>query len=208
MKKVISLILMLCLLVPAALAQMPVATDEPVYDPILGTWQPVSTFNAKGTKVSTAAEAELTMTLTFTANGRVTLHDGEAMRTAEWAWDEKPYDIDIMLAKIGGIFKRRYAMDEIADGDLRLNKVSRTVYKKEQQVEMTAKEFDLLQLLMENKGKALTKEFLFHEVWGSDSFSEQQTLTVHMKWLREKIEEEPGKPRKLLTVWGVGYKYV
>ena len=94
MKKVISLILMLCLLVPAALAQMPVATDEPVYDPILGTWQPVSTFNAKGTKVSTSAEAELTMTLTFTANGRVTLHDGEAMRTAEWVWDEKPYDID------------------------------------------------------------------------------------------------------------------
>lgn len=121
---------------------------------------------------------------------------------------EKPYDIDIMLAKIGGIFKRRYAMDEMVDGELRLNKVSRTVCKKEQLIEMTAKEFDLLQLLMENKGKALTKEFLFNEIWGSDSFSEQQTLTVHMKWLREKIEEEPGKPQKLLTVWGVGYKYV
>lgn len=94
MKRVICLILMLCLLAPAALAQMPVATDEPVYDPILGTWQPVSTFNAKGTKVATAAESELTMTLTFTANGRVTLHDGDTMRTAEWVWDEKPYDID------------------------------------------------------------------------------------------------------------------
>ena len=121
---------------------------------------------------------------------------------------EKPYDIDIMLAKIGGIFKRRYAMDEIVDEDLRLNKVSRTVYKKEVPIEMTAKEFDLLQLLMENKGKALTKEYLFNEIWGSDSFSEQQTLTVHMKWLREKIEDDPKKPQKLLTVWGVGYKYI
>jgi len=94
MKKVICLILMLCLLAPAALAQMPVATDEPVFDPILGTWQPVSTFNAKGTQASTAAEAELTMTLTFTANGRVTLKDGDAMRTADWVWDAQPYDID------------------------------------------------------------------------------------------------------------------
>jgi len=121
---------------------------------------------------------------------------------------EKPYDIDIMLAKISGIFKRRYAMDEIVDGTLRLNKVSRTAYKKDIPIDMTAKEFDLLQLLMENKGKALTKEYLFNEIWGSDSFSEQQTLTVHMKWLREKIEDDPKKPQKLLTVWGVGYKYV
>lgn len=121
---------------------------------------------------------------------------------------EKPYDIDIMLAKISGIFKRRYAQDEMVDGELRLNKVSRTVYKSERLIEMTAKEFDLLQLLMENKGKALTKEFLFNEIWGSDSFSEQQTLTVHVKWLREKIEDEPKNPQKLLTVWGVGYKYV
>lgn len=121
---------------------------------------------------------------------------------------EKPYDIDIMLAKISGIFKRRYAMDEIVDGTLRLNKVNRTVYKNDIPIDMTAKEFDLLQLLMENKGKALTKEYLFNEIWGSDSFSEQQTLTVHMKWLREKIEDDPKKPQKLLTVWGVGYKYV
>lgn len=120
---------------------------------------------------------------------------------------EKPYDIDIMLAKIAGIFKRRYAIDELICGDIRINKVSRTVYKNDVPVEMTAKEFDLLVLLMENKGKALSKDHLFGQVWGSDSFSEQQTLTVHIKWLRQKIEDDPKKPQKIQTVWGVGYKY-
>ena len=120
---------------------------------------------------------------------------------------EKPYDIDIMLAKIGGIFKRRYALDELVDGDIRINKVSRTVYKNDVQLEMTAKEFDLLVLLIENKGKTLTKEYLFNQIWGSDSFSEQQTLTVHIKWLRQKIEDDAKNPKHILTVWGVGYKY-
>lgn len=121
---------------------------------------------------------------------------------------EKPYDIDIMLAKISGIFKRRYAVDMLTDGDIQINKVSRTVYKNNAPVEMTSKEFDLLLLLMENKGQALTKEYIFNTVWGSDSFSEQQTLTVHIKWLRQKIENDPKKPEKILTVWGTGYKYI
>ena len=120
---------------------------------------------------------------------------------------EKPYDIDIMLAKIAGIFKRRYALDEVICGDIKINKVSRTVYKNDVQIEMTAKEFDLLVLLIENKGKTLTKEYLFNQIWGSDSFSEQQTLTVHIKWLRQKIEDDPKNPKHIQTVWGVGYKY-
>ena len=120
---------------------------------------------------------------------------------------EKPYDIDIMLAKISGIFKRWYAFDEIIDGNIRINKASRTVYKNEKELEMTTKEFDLLLLLMENKGRALSKEYIFGQVWGSDSFSEQQTLTVHIKWLRQKIEDIPKNPKKIVTVWGVGYKY-
>ncbi len=120
---------------------------------------------------------------------------------------EKPYDIDIMLAKINGIFRRRYATPEIVDGDIRISKVSRTVYKNGAQLEMTAKEFDLLVLLAENKGRTLNKEYIFGQVWGSDSFSEQQTLTVHIKWLRQKIEDDPKKPKKIITVWGVGYRY-
>ena len=120
---------------------------------------------------------------------------------------EKPYDIDILLAKIGGIFKRRYALDEIIDGDLKLNKAEKTLYKNDVQIEITPKEFDLLLLLIENEGKTLKKEYIFNQIWGSDSFSEQQTLTVHIKWLRQKIENNPKNPVKIKTVWGVGYKY-
>lgn len=120
---------------------------------------------------------------------------------------EKPYDIDILLAKIDGIFKRRYSLDKILDGDLALNKINRTVKKNGVLLEMTAKEFDLLLLLMENQGKVLNKEYIFNQIWGFDSDSEPQTLTVHIKWLRQKIEEEPKNPKKILTVWGVGYKF-
>lgn len=121
---------------------------------------------------------------------------------------EKPYDIDIMLAKIGGIFKRRYSADELTDGDIRMNKINRTVAKNNVTIEMTSKEFELLTLLIENKGRTLSKEYIFNTIWGSDSLSEQQTLTVHIKWLRQKIEENPKNPQKILTVWGVGYKYL
>lgn len=120
---------------------------------------------------------------------------------------EKPYDIDIMLAKIAGIFRRRYAVDELTFGDIRINKVSRCIFKNDVRLDLTAKEFDLLLLLLENKGKTLTKEYLFNQIWGSDSFSEQQTLTVHIKWLRQKIEDDPKKPKRIQTVWGVGYRY-
>lgn len=121
---------------------------------------------------------------------------------------EKPYDIDIMLAKIKGIFKRRYAMDEICDGALKLNKAKRTVSKNGQALDLTTKEFDLLFLLLENRGKVLNKSWIFDRIWGADSFSEPQTLTVHIKWLRQKIEDDPKQPKKIITVWGVGYQYL
>lgn len=121
---------------------------------------------------------------------------------------EKPYDIDIMLAKIRGIFRRRYSLEEQIDGDLRINKINKTIIKDDTEMEMTGKEFELLALLIENKGRTLSKEYLFNTIWGSDSESEQQTLTVHIKRLREKIEKDPKKPQRIITVWGVGYKYL
>ncbi len=120
---------------------------------------------------------------------------------------EKPYDIDILLAKIKGIFTRRYQSDVLYDGFLKIDKSKRTVWKDSIPLELTQKEFDLLLLLAENAGKTLSKDFLFNRIWGFDSFSEQQTLTVHIKWLRQKIEADPKKPSHILTVWGVGYRY-
>ena len=120
---------------------------------------------------------------------------------------EKPYDVDILIAKINGIFKRKYGQTEIVCGNIRLNTVQQTLYVDEQKKKITEKEFELLKLLMENKHVTMKKEYLFRTVWGSDSDSELQTLTVHMKWLREKIEKDPKKPEHIMTEWGVGYRF-
>lgn len=120
---------------------------------------------------------------------------------------EKPYDIDILIAKIKGIFRRRLALDVITDGNITLNLADSSATKDGQTVAMTAKEFELLKLLIENKGQTLGKDFIFNRIWGSDSESEPQTLTVHIKWLRQKIEEDPKAPVKILTVWGKGYRW-
>ena len=120
---------------------------------------------------------------------------------------EKPYDIDILLAKIKGIFTRRYQTEVLSDGFLKIDKSKRIAYKDNIPLDLTQKEFDLLLLLVENTGKTLSKDYLFNQIWGFDSFSEPQTLTVHIKWLRQKIESNPKKPDHIVTVWGVGYRY-
>lgn len=119
---------------------------------------------------------------------------------------EKPYDIDILLAKVKGIFKRRYGVEEIVDGNLRLNKSDESFMVDGQVQKCTSKEFQLLLYLLQNKNRILTKEELFHQIWGNGSDSEMQTLTVHIKRLRNKIEEDPEHPKRILTVWGKGYR--
>ena len=126
---------------------------------------------------------------------------------------DKPYDVDILLAKINGIFKRKYAMEEMVCDDLKLNTVTQTVYRSQNtdscwmKIETTAKEYELLKLLMENRGVTLKKEYLFRTIWGSDSESELQTLTVHIKWLRQKLEKDPKHPAHIITEWGMGYRF-
>ena len=105
------------------------------------------------------------------------------------------------------MFKRRYSSDEIVVGNIKIDKTKRLVYRDGEQVQVGVKEYELLLYLMENKGKALTKEKLFNTVWGYGSDSEIQTLTVHIKWLREKLEKDSKKPEHILTVWGVGYRF-
>lgn len=120
---------------------------------------------------------------------------------------EKPYDMDILLAKIRGIFKRKYAREEIIEGNIKLNTITNSLWVKGVETDITVKEFELLKLLMENKNVTLKKEYLFNAIWGQDSDSEFQTLTVHIKRLREKVEEDPKKPRHIITEWGVGYRF-
>lgn len=120
---------------------------------------------------------------------------------------EKPYDIDILLAKIKGIFKRRYSSENMTDGNITVDKTAHKIYLDGNEVGVTVKEYELLVYLMENKDKVIKKEELFNTIWGFDSESEPQTLTVHIKFLREKFEEDPKNPKRILTVWGVGYRF-
>ena len=124
---------------------------------------------------------------------------------------EKPVDMDILLAKVMALMKRNYDLKQknilLHSGALSIDKEKRQVFLKQQELVLTVKEYDLLLLFVENSGKTLRKEFLFDKIWGMDSFSENQTLTVHVKTLRDKIEEDSKHPKRIQTVWGVGYKY-
>ncbi len=124
---------------------------------------------------------------------------------------EKPVDIDILCAKIAALFKRYYGVTDnkamINSGEIGINQDTMEVTYKGSKLKLTIKEYDLLLLLVENSGKTLSKDYLFNTIWGNDSESENQTLTVHIKMLRDKIEEDPKRPKRIVTVWGVGYRY-
>jgi len=124
---------------------------------------------------------------------------------------EKPFDIDVLLAKIKSNLRRSYQLSEensvIVDGNIKIDLDATGVFVDNMQVEMTIKEYDLLVLFLKNKSKTLRKEWIFDKIWGVDSFSEPSTLTVHINKLREKIEINPKNPQRIITVWGIGYKY-
>lgn len=122
----------------------------------------------------------------------------------------KPVDPDILCAKIYAIKARTSHMqhqNQLISNDIKIDISAHIAYLKDQRLDLNAKEFELLTLFVKNEGRILQKEFLFNEIWGMDSESENQTLTVHVKMLRSKIEEDPKKPKRIITVWGVGYRY-
>jgi DNA-binding response OmpR family regulator len=110
---------------------------------------------------------------------------------------------------------RRLGRDQVEAGNeralsfdgLSIDPTSRVVTVKENPVELTAKEFDMLYLLARHPKQVFTREQLLDRVWGGAQYIDPGTVTVHVRRLREKIEEEPSKPVRLLTVWGVGYKF-
>ena len=123
---------------------------------------------------------------------------------------EKPVDPEILTAKVNAILQRIEGCKEaavISSGEITVDQEARTAYLKNRPLELNVKEYELLLLFVQNAGKTLRKEYIFGKVWGADSFSESQTLTVHVKMLRAKIEERPREPKRIVTVWGVGYRY-
>ena len=124
----------------------------------------------------------------------------------------KPFNILEVKARIKAIMRRTTVRDSasnapktIVNGDLRLDCDSRRVYFAGKEVNLTAKEFDVLELLALNPNKVYSRENLLKLVWGSDYPGDVRTVDVHIRRLREKIESNPSEPRYVHTKWGVGY---
>ncbi len=121
----------------------------------------------------------------------------------------KPYSMQELLSRINALIRRTYGFTEeekvVSFGNIRVNITARTVTKDSKPVNLSLREFDLLQYLCEHKNVAVSKEKLLAEVWGAFSLVEPSTLTVHIRWLREKLEEDAANPQYIKTVFKVGY---
>ncbi len=121
----------------------------------------------------------------------------------------KPYSMKELLSRVNALMRRTYGFTEeekiVEFGNVTVNITARTVIKNGEAVPLSLREFDLLACLCEHKNTAVSKEKLLSEVWGAFSMVEPSTLTVHIRWLREKLEEDPAKPVYIKTVFKVGY---
>jgi len=124
----------------------------------------------------------------------------------------KPYSTRELLARMKAILRRQSAPKRDADGKIEVGSVvmdveRHQVYVHGEKVAMPLKEFELLELLLENVNRVLTRGQIIDRVWGSNYFGDTKTLDVHIKRIRSKIEDDPARPVHLLTVRGLGYKY-
>jgi two-component system response regulator RegX3 len=125
----------------------------------------------------------------------------------------KPYRLRELVARMRAVLRRTPPSSEAADegdvlevGDLRLDPERHEVYLRDQVVGLPLKEFELLELLMTNAGRVLTRETLIDRVWGPHYVGDTKTLDVHVKRLRARVEDDPSKPQRITTIRGLGYK--
>jgi two-component system, OmpR family, response regulator RegX3 len=124
----------------------------------------------------------------------------------------KPYSTRELLARIRAVLRRRVDVDDLDDailevGPVRMDVDRHAVSVGGGEVAMPLKEFELLELLLRNAGRVLTRGQLIDRVWGADYFGDTKTLDVHIKRIRSKIEQDPSQPTLLLTVRGLGYRF-
>lgn len=126
----------------------------------------------------------------------------------------KPFSPKELVARVKAVLRRAGAgplvdpqAQPLTRGQITLNPATRQVWTGQRQPTLTAKEFDLLWFLMNHPGQVFSRDQLLDNVWGLDFFGDPSTVTVHVRRLREKIEQNPTTPRYILTVWGVGYKF-
>ncbi|GAA3734073.1 two-component sensory transduction protein RegX [Leifsonia bigeumensis] len=123
----------------------------------------------------------------------------------------KPYSTRELLARIRAVLRRRIDTGDAEDavltaGDVRMDLERHTVEVRGQETAMPLKEFELLEVLLRNAGRVLTRGQLIDRVWGSDYFGDTKTLDVHVKRIRNRIERDPSNPVMLVTVRGLGYR--
>ena len=116
------------------------------------------------------------------------------------------------MARVRAVMRRApgqlmVQQDEIISNDLRLNLTGRKVFKGQDEIKLSNKEFDLLAELMRNRSAVLSRDLILTKVWGYDYFVDKRTVDVHIRWLREKLEDDPSDPRRIATVRGVGYRF-
>ena len=122
----------------------------------------------------------------------------------------KPFSTGELLARIRAVMRRARPPASglvLEQGSLKLNLERRRAYRDSEELALSPKEFDLLAELMRHPGVALSRDLLMERVWGYDFIGGTRTVDVHIRWLREKIEEEPSQPRFIQTVRGVGYRF-
>ena len=125
----------------------------------------------------------------------------------------KPYSTRELLARIRAVLRRRVESDELEEagileaGSVRMDVDRHTVAVRGSEIPMPLKEFELLELLLRNSGRVLTRGQLIDRVWGSDYFGDTKTLDVHIKRIRSRIEDNPSDPSMLVTVRGLGYRF-
>ncbi|MDQ4132994.1 MAG: response regulator transcription factor [Actinomycetota bacterium] len=126
----------------------------------------------------------------------------------------KPYRLRELVARIRAALRRAARDDEAPDssatvevGDVRLDPERHEVFVRGQRVQLPLKEFELLEVLLQNAGRVLTRHRLIERVWGHDYVGDTKTLDVHVKRLRAKIEDDPSSPQRIVTIRGLGYKY-
>ncbi|MBM7561275.1 response regulator transcription factor [Fusibacter tunisiensis] len=126
---------------------------------------------------------------------------------------EKPFSPRVLIAKIQSHLRRanelsgKGSVEVLQCGDLELDIKARTVKIKDRFIPFSVKEFEILHYLMLNKNQALSREKIFDEIWGYNEYGDINTVTVHVRKIREKIEPDPSNPTFIETVWGIGYKF-
>jgi DNA-binding response OmpR family regulator len=121
----------------------------------------------------------------------------------------KPFSLGELLARLRAVLRRgrREPETKLQAGDLTLDLVGHRAWRGEQALNLSLKEFDLLAELIRHKGAVLTRDLLLQRVWGFDYSGDTRTVDVHVRWLREKIEDDPANPRRIETVRGLGYRF-